>query len=168
MKNLPQTNNKRAKALAERIEEGATALLDFAQGLSDAEWQIPVTGDGRTIGVVIHHVASMYPLEVELAGKLAAGQPITGATKEVVDEINAQHARDYATVKKAKTLDFLQKTSMEAAAAVARFTDTELDNSATVSLNADAPLTAQFFIEDHALRHSYHHLARIQMTLAGA
>jgi hypothetical protein len=34
-----------------------------------------------------------------------------------------------------------------------------------VSLNADAPLTCQFFIEDHALRHSYHHLARIRATL---
>jgi hypothetical protein len=31
-----------------------------------------------------------------------------------------------------------------------------------VSLNADAPLTCQFFIEDHAMRHSYHHLAKIR------
>jgi hypothetical protein len=34
-----------------------------------------------------------------------------------------------------------------------------------VSLNADAPLTTQFFIEDHALRHSFHHLARIRAAL---
>ncbi|NNK73138.1 MAG: hypothetical protein HKO94_08090 [Flavobacteriaceae bacterium] len=44
------------------------------------------------------------------------------------------------------------------------FTDAELDSSERISLNADAPLTAQFFIEDHALRHSFHHLAKIKTT----
>jgi hypothetical protein len=33
-----------------------------------------------------------------------------------------------------------------------------------VSLNADAPLTCQFMLEDHAVRHSYHHLAAIRRT----
>ena len=42
------------------------------------------------------------------------------------------------------------------------FSDEELDRAATVSLNFDAPLTCQFFVEDHALRHSYHHLGRIR------
>jgi 2-polyprenyl-3-methyl-5-hydroxy-6-metoxy-1,4-benzoquinol methylase len=31
--------------------------------------------------------------------------------------------------------------------------------------NAGVPLTAQFVIEDHALRHSWHHLAKITATL---
>ncbi len=42
------------------------------------------------------------------------------------------------------------------------FTDEQLDRAAPVSLNADAPLTTQFFIEDHALRHSWRHLAKIK------
>jgi hypothetical protein len=46
--------------------------------------------------------------------------------------------------------------------------DEELDRAATVSLNADAPLTCQFFLEDHAVRHSYHHLARIRAALASS
>jgi len=37
--------------------------------------------------------------------------------------------------------------------------------AAPVSLYSDAPLTCQFVLEDHAVRHSYHHLARIQKTL---
>ena len=41
-------------------------------------------------------------------------------------------------------------------------------SAAAVSLYADAPLTAQFVLEDHAVRHSYHHLARIRATLAKA
>jgi hypothetical protein len=34
-----------------------------------------------------------------------------------------------------------------------------------VSLNSDAPLTCQFMLEDHAVRHSYHHLAKIRAAL---
>ena len=43
--------------------------------------------------------------------------------------------------------------------------DEELDRASTISLNDDAPLTCQFFLEDHAVRHSYHHLARIRAAL---
>jgi hypothetical protein len=34
-----------------------------------------------------------------------------------------------------------------------------------VSLNGDAPLTCQFMLEDHAVRHSYHHLAILRGTV---
>jgi hypothetical protein len=41
----------------------------------------------------------------------------------------------------------------------------ELDQAASFSLSFGAPVTAQFVIEDHALRHSWHHLARIRKVL---
>ena len=63
----------RAEALADRLEEGARALATFANTLTDAQWRTRVPKDGRTIGVIVHHVASIYPLEIELAQKLAAG-----------------------------------------------------------------------------------------------
>jgi len=44
-------------------------------------------------------------------------------------------------------------------------TDVELDTAAAVSLNADAPLTTHFFIEDHPLRHSFQHLDSIRKLL---
>ena len=62
--------NQRADALADRLEQGARALATFASGLTDAEWQTRVPGDGRKIGVVVHHVATMYPLEIQLAQPL--------------------------------------------------------------------------------------------------
>jgi len=53
-------------------------MTDFASRLTDAEWQTRHPKDGRKIGVIVHHVASIYPLEIELAQKLAAGGAITG------------------------------------------------------------------------------------------
>ena len=157
--------SKQSNALAERIEQGAEALATFAEGLSDAEWQTVVPDEQRPVSVLVHHVASAYPIEVELTQELALGKPIAGVTWDAVDQMNAQHAQEHPTVSKQETLQLLRDNSKVAAERVRAFTDAELDNAATVSLYADAPLTAQFFIEDHALRHSFQHLANIRTAL---
>jgi len=155
----------RSAALAQRIEEGAHALGAYAQRLSDAQWRTIVPPDGRQVGVIIHHVASVYPIEIHLATELASGKPVAGVTWGAVAEMNAKHAREHAAVGKEETLELLRHNSHAAAEAVRAFTDQQLDRAAPVSLNGDAPLTTQFLIEDHALRHSWHHLAKIKGVL---
>ncbi len=162
------STNRRANALAERLEHGARALGELASGLTDAEWQMQLPGDGRTVGVVVHHVATMYPLEIELAQALAGGKPIAGVTWDAVHDINAKHAKANAATTKDSALDLLRRNSTAAAAAIRALTDEQLDRAAPVSLNAAAPLTCQFFLEDHAVRHSYHHLAGIRAALTSA
>jgi hypothetical protein len=157
--------SKRAAALAQRIEQGAEALATFAQGLSDAQWVAQVPPDGRQVGVIVHHVASVYPIEVDLAKQVASGKSIEGLTWAFVAELNAKHAHDQAGVGKQETIDLLRKNSRAAAEVVRALSDEELDRAVPVSLNANAPLTAQFLIEDHALRHSWHHLSTIQVVL---
>ncbi len=159
---------QRTDALAARIEEGAAVLARYAATLTEAEWRLPVPKDGRTVGVVVHHVASVYPLEIQLAQTLAGGAPIEGVTWDAVHQMNAGHARDHADVDKTTALALLRGSSQSAAAAVRALTDAQLDRAAPVSLNADAPLTCQFFIEDHALRHSFHHLAKIRAAVDAA
>ena len=158
--------SKRSNALARRLEKGALLLEAYANALSETDWQTRVPHDGRKIGVVVHHVATMYPLEIDLARTLAAGQSIEGVTAEVVDHMNAAHAKEYDGVTKAQALELLRKNSAAAAAAIRALTDDDLDSAATVSLNSNAPLTCQFVLEDHAVRHSYHHLAKIRAALS--
>ncbi len=86
--------NKRSEALAARLEAGAKALASFAGTLSEAEWQAPLAKDGRRIGVVVHHVASVYPVEIKLASLLAAGQPITSVTWDAINSMNRDHAKE--------------------------------------------------------------------------
>jgi len=158
----------RAEALAERLEQGARALAALAASLGDGDWQVRIPGDGRKVGVVVHHVATMYPLEIQLAQTLAGGNPVTGVTWDEVHHINAHHAAEYDAVTRDAALDLLRRNSAAAAAAIRALSDQELDRAAPISLNADAPLTCQFMLEDHAVRHSYHHLARIRAALARA
>lgn len=165
---LALSTSRRANALAERLEQGARALEAAASALTEIEWHTRIPGDGRTIGVVVHHVATMYPLEIQLAQALAAGKPITEVTSDVVNQLNAKHVQENSAVTKNEAIELLRRNSAAAASAIRALSDEELDRSETVSLNADAPLTCQFFLEDHAVRHSYHHLARIRAALAGA
>lgn len=150
---------QRTNALAERLEQGAGALAAFAAGLTEVQWQSRVPQDGRKVGVVVHHVATMYPVEIQLAQLLAGGKAVAGVTWDDVHAMNARHSVEYDTVTKESALDLLRRNSSAAAAAIRALSDEELDRAAPVSLNADAPLTSQFFLEDHAVRHSYHHLA---------
>jgi len=158
---------RRAESLAARVEEGAAGLAAFAEGLSDADWRKPMSGgkDRRTVGVIVHHVASVYPIEIDLARAIASGKAVTDVTWDAVADMNAKHAKDQAGVTKAAALDLLRRNSRQAAAAVRAFTDDELDRAAPFSLSFAAPVTAQFVLEDHAVRHSWHHLARIRTAL---
>ena len=70
---------ERANALADRLENGARMLATFASGLTKEQWQTPLPHDGRKIGVIVHHVASVYPVEIGLAKTLAEGKPVTMA-----------------------------------------------------------------------------------------
>lgn len=161
--------NNRAEALASRLEQGAAELAAFANGCSDAEWNTVVPGgsgkDTRTVGVVVHHVAFMYPIEISVAQVVADGNAVTDVTWEAVAGINANHAGENAGVTKAAALEALKKNSSEAAAAIRKYTDEELDKAAPFSLSFGAPMTMQFVLEDHAVRHSWHHLARIRSAL---
>ena len=158
--------SRRAELLAGRIEDGAAGLAAFAEGLSAAEWETRTSStDERTVGQIVNHVALLYPIEVDLARVIATGNAVTDVTWEVVAEMNASHAREHARVTKAEALDLLRKNSRQAADAVRTFSDEELDNAAPFSLSSEAPVTSQFVIEDHALRHPWHHLARIRRAL---
>jgi DinB superfamily len=154
-----------ATALADRLEQGAQALAAFALGLTDAEWFSRMPHDNRTLGVIVHHVASVYPIEIQLAQTIASGKPVTGVNIDDIHAMNAKHAADYVAVTKIEALDLLRANSAAAADAIRALSDEQLTQAAPVSLYSDAPLTCQFVLEDHAVRHSYHHLAGLRRAV---
>jgi uncharacterized damage-inducible protein DinB len=158
----------RSETLAARIEAGAKALASFAATFSEVEWQTPIHRDGRKIGAVVHHVASLYPLQISLASLLAAGRPFSGIPWDSVNTMKRDDAEKNESVTQQDTLTLLAENSAAAARAIRAFTDEELNRAATVSFNGNAPLTCQSMLEDldHMVRHSYHHLVQIRAALA--
>lgn len=155
----------RAQALAERLALGAETLATLATTLTDSQWRVAIPHDGRTVGVVVHHVASVYPIEIQLALALAGGKPIEGVTMDDVHAMNAAHAKAHAAVTRDEAVALLRQNSRVAAMAIGALSDEELDRANPASLYGHAPVTCQFVLEDHAVRHSYHHLARIRAVL---
>jgi hypothetical protein len=156
----------RANALATTLERGLAALTEFATTLTDDEWlSAPLPTDRRPLGVIVHHVATMYPIEIELAQMLAGGAPIVNVSWEDVHAMNARHAATHGAVTRDEALQLLALNGGAAAAAIRALTDAQLDSAAPNSLYGDAPLTCQFMLEDHAVRHAYHHLARMRAAL---
>lgn len=151
-----------AEALAGRVEQGAQALASFAEGLSDAQWRV----DGRTVGVVIHHVASQLIGETEVMQQMAAGKAFTGVTWAMVDEGNAAHAQAHVGRSQGEAAELLRHNGALAAAAIRALRDEQLDLATPNSLHAEAPVTTQFWIENHPLAHAYRHLASIREALS--
>ena len=160
-----QVASRRASALATTLENGARALADFAARLTGPEWTLPLPHDGRPLGVIVHHVATMYPVEIRLALTLADGEAIAGVTWNDVHAMNASHAAEYAGVAKEDALRLLATNAAAAASAIRGLSDEQLNSAAPISLYGGAPLTCQFMLEDHAVRHAYHHLAKMRAAL---
>ena len=159
------TPSRLANALAERLEAGANALAAFAASLTDAQWKTRCMPDGRTVGVIVHHVAFVYPIEIQIAQTIADGKPMTGLTMDDVHALNAKHAVDNGAVTKEAALELLRTNSTAAAAAIRALSDEQLTTARPASLYSDAPVTCQYVLEDHAVRHSYHHLARLKRAV---
>jgi hypothetical protein len=162
---LGPRSSRKSEALATRLELGVDGLLAFARTITPEEWRVRLAGDGRTVGVVVHHVASVFPVEIELAMTVAAGRPVEGVTMADVHAMNARHARENADVGPREALRLLRQNGRAAAAAIRALGDEELDRAAPASLYSGAPVTCQFVLEDHAVRHSYHHLAGVRRVL---
>src|SRR5687767_9433929 len=99
---MTQTSSPRAtrqaEALAARLEQGAQALAAFAASLTDAQWKTRCMPDGRTVGVIVHHVGFVYPIEIDIAQTIGNGKPLTGLTMDDVHALNARHAVENADV----------------------------------------------------------------------
>ena len=155
----------RAEALAERIAEGHRELIACVEGLSEMGWHTHCPNEGRSVGLLVHHVATMLPGELDMIRAVAAGQPIVGVTPEMLDQMNAAHAVEHADCTQEETLELLRRNSALVVDGIRELSDAELDQAAPVSLHWDAPLTAQYLIEDHPLSHAYSHLASIRAAV---
>ena len=114
------------------------------------------------MGVLAHHVASALIPETEIVKQLAAGTALTGVTWAMVDQGNAEHA----SRSQGEAAELLRRNSAIAAAAIRGLRDDQLDLAAPNSLHAGAPVTTQFWIENHPLAHAHRHLASMQAALS--
>jgi DinB superfamily len=120
----PVTPAEHATAIAASRDR----LQAFAASCPDDVWAAaPLTeqGDGRTVGVIVDHVADAYEYIGALLTAIVAGQdPAVGP--ELVDEFNAAHAAAAAAISQAEAAAHLQRSGDAAIALIRGLTEADL------------------------------------------
>jgi len=97
-------------AYAADIDAARDRMIGFVSGCSDAEWHAaPLDGDPRPVAVVVDHVAHAYEYLAGWIRQLAAGETVE-VNSDVVDALNARHARDAAAVSKDEAAGHLRRS----------------------------------------------------------
>jgi len=90
--------------------------LPVLEKLSDADWEKVTEAEKWSVGVTAHHLAGAYERVPDIAMGLAAGQSFGNFTRKMLDERNAQHAKDFAGCTKEETLALHRKGAANAVA----------------------------------------------------
>jgi hypothetical protein len=142
--------------LAADIDAARERLTGFVGSCTDADWHsAPLHGDPRPVGVVVDHVAHAYEYMAGWIRQLIAGQPVE-VNSEVVDELNAEHARAAGSVSRAEAAGHLSRSGTDIAALVAGLSAVDLDAG-----DGRVRRLAQI-----AIRHADDHRSEIEAALA--
>jgi len=149
-----------ARQFEARVEE-ATALLE---ALSDADWKKTTAAEQWTVAVTAHHIASSYEPASHMVKTIATGQALPHFTRQILDERNARHARDFADCTRAETIALHKKAAAGAAAVVRSLSDAELSRTGIVFADMP-PVSAEDLVKRILLAHIDSHFGSIRKTI---
>ena len=113
-------------AYAADIDAARDRMIGFVSGCSDQDWHAaPLDGDPRPVGVVVDHVAHAYEYLAGWIRQFVAGEPVE-VNSDVVDALNAQHAREATAVSQAEATRHLRRSGAAISALVASLSPADL------------------------------------------
>jgi len=153
----------KAEALAKQYEAKVQEATGVFDRLSDADWK-KTTSEKWTVGVVAHHVAGGHEGISGIIKTVAGGQSVPGFTMDMLHDMNAKHAKEFANVSKAETIALHKKNAAAAAAVVRGLSDADLGKSGTV-LTGMPPMSVEQIVGGILLHHIDEHLGSIKATI---
>jgi len=151
--------------LARQFEGKAREAVATLEKLGEADWKKVTAAEKWTVGVTAHHLAGGLGAVAGIVSGIASGGPSRGGfTRAMLDEMNAQHAKEHADCTRAETLALFQKGAATAFAVVRGLNDDQLAKSGTVFTDAP-PMTAEQLIMLGLLGHIDDHMGSIRKTL---
>lgn len=153
---MDETPNAQAALMADDFEEANDEVIDFAGRCRDAQWSAVVSGEGWPVGVVLHHIATGHALMIEWLERARRGREIT-KTAEEIDADNVAHARDFAGVTRAETVEELRRQGAALALVIRSLEADELATSVPFGPAGSVPVTTEALAAVSA-RHPRTHL----------
>jgi len=154
----------RAAELAAALETVNLELIQLVRGCSDEQWATLANdeGDGRSVGVIAHHVAHGHLDTIEWLETALEGRPIE-ITLAIQDELNARHAETYHDVERDVTAALLEDYGRRLIERIERLDDEELARTG-YHVGAGRAMTVEAFANLGA-RHVTGHMATIKKAL---
>ena len=154
----------KGEALAKQFEAKAEEAAAVLEKLSEADWKKVTEAEKWSVGVTAHHLAGSYERVPDIATGLAAGQSFGNFTRKILDERNAQHAKDFAGCTKEETLTLHRKGAAKAASVVRGFRDEQLEKRGILFTDAP-PMTVEQLIMGALIDHTDEHYGSIRKTV---
>jgi len=153
----------RGETLAKQFETKAQEATSVIEKLSDADWKKVTSAEKWPVGVTAHHIASAHQGIGGIMKAIADGKSGPNIPMDALHQMNAQHAKDFASCTKAETLELHKKNAAASAALLRGIDDAAFDRSATVFTGAPAMSAAQ--MAGILCSHIDEHLGSIKATV---
>jgi hypothetical protein len=161
--------NTRSAQLAEQFEAAHDEFIGLIESLDDEQWhragknfprRIDDEDEGRSLGVIAHHVATNGDWIMQRIQTMLAGGPLSPVNMRV---INSEHAREHADVTKDEVLRLLRASKSRIAEAVRAIPDNQLDIQRDTPAG---PMSAAQRVERVLIGHMQQHQGSIQAAIA--
>ena len=155
--------SSKADALATRFEQTCNDFASKIQGLSDAEWQAKTPEEGWTVAATAHHAAgSTGPISM-MVQSAATGSPMPPITIDGLNQMNADHANQFANVSREDAIALLRESTAPAANLVRGLSDEQLTRKVMMPVGME--MTTEQIIEAVLIRHIDGHGASIKAAV---
>src|SRR5499426_2778732 len=156
----------KGEAFAKEFEAKVEDALTLLSRLSDADWRKTTAGENWTVGVTAHHLAGSYEPIMGIIQAITGGKAMPHFTPQMLDEMNAKHAKEFAGCTKPETIALLKTGAAAAAEAVRALSDSELAKTGTV-FTGMPPLSAEDMVKRALIGHVDEHFGNIRRTIGG-
>lgn len=154
----------KSEELAKQFEAKSRAALATLEKLGEADWKKVTEAEKWSVGVTAHHLASVLEAVSGMIRAVVAKQAPGDLSMELIDGMNAQHAKDFADCTRAETIELHRQGSATAAAAIRGLSDAELATAGTLFRDLP-PMTAEQVIAAALLAHIDEHFGSIRKTV---
>ena len=168
---MSEIASARSAQLADEFEAAQEAFAGLVESLSDEQWRLVGTNfperlndedEGRTVGVIAHHVAVSGQFIIDRIGATLEGRPVAPVD---IRALNATHAAEHAEATREEVVALLRQKGKTIGSAVRAMSDREL---ATSLVTQAGPMTIEQRIERVLIGHLKGHRGVIEATLSRA
>jgi uncharacterized damage-inducible protein DinB len=154
---------ERATELADDFAAANGEAIAFARSCSEADWALPVPGEGWTVGVVLHHIAEGHSHAYHWLRAMASGEGVAESAEDI-DRANAEHAVRAEDADSAETVALLEEKGARLVLTLRKLSDEDLARTAPFG-PAGGRMLPTADLAPVAARHTREHLAHARSAV---